>query len=97
MILVFSIIFVVIIDMELSNVSDIISNLLSSTWGVVTFTFIVIVYSVAQYFLIRYVKDKSTAIKTKQNVLQSLNRIVTLVQYLLVVYFQTQIFLSNSL
>ena len=80
-ILVFSIIFVAIIDMELSNVSDIISNILNSSWGVVTFTFIVIIYTLAQYFLVKYVKDKSADLRTKQNVLQSVNQMVSLTQY----------------
>lgn len=91
-ILVVSIILVAIIDMELSNVSDIVSNLLSTSWGVISFTLIVMVYIVAQYFLVKYVKDKSTDIRTKQNVLQSVNRIVTLAQYLLIFLFIVLIF-----
>jgi hypothetical protein len=86
-ILVVSIILVAIIDMELSNVSDIVSNLLSTSFGVISFTLIVMVYIVAQYFLVKYVKDKSTDIRTKQNVLQSVNRIVILAQYLLIFLF----------
>jgi len=96
-ILVFSILFVAIIDMELSNISDIISKKLSSSWGVVTFTFVIIIYNIAQYFLVKYVKDKSADLRTKQNVLQSVNKMVSLAQYLLIFLFVVlilEIFLS---
>jgi len=86
-ILVISIIFVVVIDMELSNVSDIISNKLSSYLGIVTFIVIASIYFVAQYFALCYVKSKSENMKKGHNILHFVNRTVVRVQGLLIFLF----------
>ena len=52
-----------IIDISLSNISDIIS--VSTSWGFSAFIAIVIVYAVRQYLILDFVKQKSRRIRSK--------------------------------
>src|SRR5215218_7589460 len=69
------------IDISLSNISDIIS--VSTSWGFAAFIAIAIVYAVGQYLILEFVKQKSKKIRTKSPHINKLNTIITIVQYVL--------------
>ena len=52
-----------IIDISLSNISDLIS--VSTIWGFVAFIAIAIIYAVGQYLILDFVKQKSKSIRLK--------------------------------
>jgi hypothetical protein len=57
------VLFSLIIDISLSDISDIIS--VSTSWGFAAFTAIAIVYAVGQYLILEFVKRKSKSIRMK--------------------------------
>jgi signal transduction histidine kinase len=85
-----------IIDISLSNISDIIS--VSTSWGFSAFIAIVIVYAVGQYLILEFVKQKSRMIRTKSPHFNKLSTIVTIVQYVLtasIVFIILQILVNS--
>jgi signal transduction histidine kinase len=85
-----------IIDISLSNISDIIS--VSTSWGFSAFIAIAIVYAVGQYLILEFVKQKSRRIRTKSPHIKKLNTIITIVQYVLtatIVFIILQIFVNS--
>jgi hypothetical protein len=70
-----------IIDISLSNISDIIS--VSTSWGFSAFIAIVIVYAVGQYLILDFVKQRSMGIRSKSPHFNRLSTVVTIVQYVL--------------
>jgi nitrogen-specific signal transduction histidine kinase/MFS family permease len=75
------VLFSLIIDISLSDISDIIS--VSTSWGFAAFTAIAIVYAVGQYLILEFVKRKSKSIRMKSQHFNKLNTIMTIVQYFL--------------
>src|SRR5215211_1099569 len=85
-----------IIDISLSNISDIIS--VSTSWGFSAFIAIAIVYAVGQYLILEFVKQKSKRIRMKSLHINTLSTIITIVQYVLVatiVFIILQIFMNS--
>jgi signal transduction histidine kinase len=85
-----------IIDISLSNISDLIS--VSTTWGFVAFIAIAIVYAVGQYLILDFVKQKSKSIRLKSPYFNKLSTIITIVQYVLtaiIIFIILQIFLNS--
>jgi signal transduction histidine kinase len=85
-----------IIDISLSNISDIIS--VSTGWGFSAFIAIAIVYAVGQYLILEFVKEKSKRIRTKSPHINKLSTIITIVQYVLtatIVFIILQIFVNS--
>ena len=85
-----------IIDISLSNISDIIS--VSTSWGFSAFIAIVIVYAVGQYLILDFVKQRSMGIRSKSPHFNRLSTVVTIVQYVLtaiIVFVILQIFLNS--
>ncbi len=85
-----------IIDISLSNISDIIS--VSTSWGFVAFIAIAIVYAVGQYLILEFVKQKSKRIRMKSPHFNKLSTIITIVQYVLtatIVFIILQIFVNS--
>ena len=72
-----------IIDISLSNISDLIS--VSTGWGFFAFVAIAIVYAVGQYLILEFVKQKSKRIRVKSPHINKLSPIITIVQYVLTV------------
>ena len=70
-----------IIDISLSNISDLIS--VSTGWGFSAFIAIAIVYAVGQYLILEFVKQKSTRIRIKSPYINKISKIITIVQYVL--------------
>lgn len=85
--LVFALINVIIIDIEVSNVSDIIGKQLSTRPGVIVFTILATAYLTIQILILRYVKNRSSIIRIKSNSLNIINRIVSIAQYVFIVVF----------
>src|SRR5215216_6359363 len=85
-----------IIDISLSNISDIIS--VSTSWGFSAFIAIAIVYAVGQYLILEFVKQKSNRIRMKSPHFNKLSTIITIVQYVLtvtIVFIILQIFVNS--
>ena len=71
-----------IIDISLSNISDMIS--VSNSWGFAAFIAITIVYAVGQYLILEFVKQKSKSIRLKSPLFNKLSTIMTIAQYVLI-------------
>src|SRR5215211_494843 len=85
-----------IIDISLSNISDIIS--VSTSWGFAAFIAIAIVYGVGQYLILEFVKQKSKRIRMKSPHFNKLGTIMTIIQYVLtviIVFIILQIFVNS--
>ena len=85
-----------IMDISLSNISDLIS--VSTSWGFVAFIAIAIVYAVGQYLILDFVKQKSKSIRLKSPHFNKLSTIITIVQYVLaaiIVFIILQIFVNS--
>ena len=85
-----------IMDISLSNISDMIS--VSTNWGFATFIAIIIAYTVGQYLILEFVKQKSKSIRLKSRLFKKLFSIMTIVQYVLtasIVFIILQIFLNS--
>src|SRR5919202_5395029 len=85
-----------IIDISLSNISDLIS--VSTIWGFVAFIAIAIVYAVGQYLILDFVKQKSKSIRLKSPYFDKLSIIITIVQYVLtatIIFIILQIFMNS--
>src|ERR671911_446683 len=85
-----------IIDISLSNISDIIS--VSTSWGFSAFIAIAIVYAVGQYLILEFVKQKSKQIRMKSPHFDKLSTIMTIIQYVLIaiiVFIILQIFVNS--
>src|SRR5215218_3972521 len=84
------------IDISLSNISDIIS--VSTSWGFAAFIAIAIVYAVGQYLILEFVKQKSKRIRMKSPHFNKLSTIMTIIQYVLtaiIVFTILQIFVNS--
>src|SRR5215212_189485 len=84
------------IDISLSNISDIIS--VSTSWGFAAFIVIAIVYAVGQYLILEFVKQKSRRIRMKSPHFNKLSTIMTIIQYVLtaiIVIIILQIFVNS--
>ena len=85
-----------IMDISLSNISDIIS--VSTNWGFAAFIAIAIVYAVGQYLILEFVKQKSKRIRMKSPHFNKLGTIMTIIQYVLtaiIVFIILQIFVNS--
>ena len=85
-----------IMDISLSNISDMI--IVSSSWGFAAFIAITIVYGVGQYLILDFVKQKSKSIRLKSRLFNKLFTIMIIVQYVLtasIVFIILQIFLNS--
>jgi hypothetical protein len=58
-----------IIDMELSNISDLITVELSTSFGIALFLVIAIVYSIGQYFILHFSKRMTQMARGKNRYL----------------------------
>jgi MFS family permease len=68
-----------IIDISLSNISDITS--VSTSWGFAAFIVIAVVYIIGQYLILKFVEQKSKRIRSKLPHFNKLGTIITVIQY----------------
>ena len=80
-------IFVLIIDMELSNVADILHRSIRSDIGVTIFIIISVVYLVGQYVLLRYSKLVTLDLRTKRKDIRFIDLLVFTVQIIVIILF----------
>jgi hypothetical protein len=86
-------------DIMINYVSDFIVPILISNWSIFFFVVICTVYSVGQYFILRFVKENSQEIRARDKSLSSIHMVVTVAQYLLValmIYVIFEILLTNK-
>jgi hypothetical protein len=74
---------VLVIDVSIGNVADIIVKQIVSVWGIVLFVILAAVYAIGQFYILQMAKAKNRQIVSKARSIQTLGRIVTVVQYVL--------------
>jgi hypothetical protein len=73
------------IDSQLGNIADFITEQLASSVGVITFIGIGVIFAVTQYYILAYVKQVNIKeSRARAQYLNTLHRIVTIVQFTLV-------------
>lgn len=71
-------------DIMINYVSDFIVPILISSWSILFFVIITAIYTVGQYFILKYVNQNSREVRAKDRYLNIIHWIVTVAQYLLV-------------
>ena len=70
-----------IVDISLSNISDMIR--VSTDWGIAAFISISVVYALGQYLILQFVQQKTKTIRIKSSHFNKLCIIITITQYVL--------------
>ena len=73
--------------MELSNISDLITAELSSSFGVLLFIVIAAVYTIGQYFILHFSKTETKMTSARNRHLLWATKAITYGQYLLITFF----------
>jgi hypothetical protein len=73
--------------MELSNISDLITAELSSSFGILLFVVIAAVYTIGQYFILHFSKSETKAATARNRNLLGVKKAVIYGQYLLLSFF----------
>jgi hypothetical protein len=81
------IIVVLVVDMELSNVADIIRRSIVSEEGVITFVIISMIYLSGQYLIVRFAKAKTIEVSSRKAELRFINLVVSIVQGIIISIF----------
>ena len=82
-----AVIFALIIDMELSNVADILHNNISSKDGIAAFVVISAVYLIGQYIVLRFSKEITSELRTRRKDIRYIDLIVSIVQITIIIVF----------
>ena len=80
-------IFALIVDMELSNVADLIHGVVISRAGIDLFIVISSIYLIGQYVLLRYAKLVTTDLRSRKRDIRIIERIISLLQILIIGIF----------
>ena len=73
-----------IIDMTFSTFSDILKEQSASFWVIVSFVAIILtIYGIGQYFLLRYLKQLSEEVRSKESNLNKLYKLLWVAQYII--------------
>jgi hypothetical protein len=83
----FVIVATLVVDIELSNISDLIAEELSSSFGILFFIIIAIVYTISQFLILRYSKMAIETTAARNRYLLWATKAVTYGQYLLILLF----------
>ena len=76
-----------IVDMELSNVADILHNSIVSKQGIFTFIAISIIYLTIQYLLVRYAKVKTVDFRSRRKEMRFIDIVVISVEAIVISVF----------
>lgn len=79
--------FILVVDMELSNVADLLHSTISSPSGVTTFIAISGIYLLGQYLLLRFSKIMTADLRTRRKDVRNIDLIVSAVQVFLIIIF----------
>ena len=88
----FAIVAILIVDIELSNISDLIAVELSSSFGIIIFIVIAVAYTVGQSFIMYFSKMAAKTTISRNSYLSRTTKAVTYGQYLLILFFVITIF-----
>lgn len=83
----FVIVAALVVDIELSNISDLITEEISSRFGIFLFIAIAIVYTIGQFFILNYSKAATIMTSARNSYLSRVTKAVTYGQYVLVLFF----------
>jgi hypothetical protein len=76
-----------VVDMELSNVADILRNSIVSEKGIITFIAISIIYLSCQYLLVRYAKVKTADFRSRRKEIRFIDIVVISVEAIVISVF----------
>ena len=76
-----------IVDMELSNVTDILHNSIVSKQGIITFIAIGIILLTIQYLLVRYAKVKTVDFRSRRKEMRFIDIVVITVEAIVISVF----------
>jgi hypothetical protein len=88
----FAIVAALVVDIELSNISDLITGELSSSFGVIIFIVIAVAYTVGQSFIMHFSKMAAKTTISRNSYLLRATKAITYGQYLLILFFVITIF-----
>jgi hypothetical protein len=80
-------IFALIVDMELSNVADLLHGSITSLPGIDTFIVISSIYLVGQYILLHFAKAMTTDLRSRKKDIRIIQWVVSIVQKLIIAIF----------
>jgi hypothetical protein len=86
-ILVFVLIATLSLDTMINQVADIIAPQARSFWGIVLFVIIACISIISQFFILQFVKEKSSAVRNKVATIKWMHRAVTMAQYIMTIIF----------
>jgi hypothetical protein len=75
------VILALIVDMELSNVADILHKSIVSENGVISFITISMIYLAGQYLLVKFAKAKTVEFRLRRKEMRFINTVVIAVEY----------------
>ena len=86
-ILVFILIATLSLDTMINQVADIIAPQARSFWGIVLFVIIACISIISQFFILQFVKKKSSTVRSKVTTIKWMHRAVTMSQYIMTIIF----------
>jgi hypothetical protein len=98
-ILIYVLIATLSVDTMINQVADILAPQARSFWGIVLFVIIVFISIYSQFFILRFVKKKSSTVLSKVTTIKWIHKAVTISQYMItiiLVFTLLQILLSES-
>jgi len=98
-ILIYVLIATLSVDTMINQVADILAPQSHSFWGIVLFVIIVFISIYSQFFILRFVKKKSSTVLSKVTTIKWIHKAVTISQYMItiiLVFTLLQILLSDS-
>jgi hypothetical protein len=81
------VIFALIVDMELSNVADILPSNISSKSGVAAFIAVSAIYLIGQYLVLRFSKVMTSELRIRRKDVRYIDSIVSVVQITIIIVF----------
>ena len=79
--------FALVVDMELSNVADLLHRAVSSQFGINTFIVISAIYLAGQYILLRFAKVMTADLRSQRKDIRSIELIASTVQGFIIIVF----------
>ena len=76
-----------IVDIAFGKIYDLINRQSIFNWGIGLFIVIAFTFVLGQYFILGFVKRKSKEIRTKEKTLNTMHKVVAIVQYVLAAIF----------
>ena len=81
------VILALVVDMELSNVADILQRTIASERGIITFIIITTIYLFGQYLILKFSKAKTIELRTRNKEVRLIDMLVSIAEVYCHIYF----------